>query len=168
MNRLLSSTMAVLLAATLHVNCGDKGTNPDSDLAAGTFEATISGAYNMTLKGCAAFVSLQDFFQLGLISLEPSAQSASISFARANSSIPGVRTYSVSEEAASSSPQDFVGVVFYSEGQNNETYISEAGSMTVSQSSSGGFSGSFNFTALAGTRKITVSGKFNAIPAPCR
>jgi len=169
MNRLLSSTVAVLSALTMLLGCGDKSVNPESNLAAGKFEATISGDFNMTLKGgCAAFVSLPGYFQLGLTDFEHSNPNASISFARASSSIPSVRTYSVSEEAGSSSPQDFVGLVFYANGQTNETYISDSGSMTVSQSSSGGFSANFNFTALAGTRKITVSGKFNAIPAPCK
>ncbi len=168
MKRLLFSTVAAVTMLTLHLSCSDKGMDPE-EIADGKFEATISGDFDMTLKGgCAAFVSLPGYLQLGLATFEPSNPNASISFARESSSIPSVGTYSIGEDAASSSSRNFIGLVFYANGQADETYISDSGSMTVSQSSSGGFSGSFNFTALAGTRKISVTGRFNAIPAPCR
>lgn len=168
MKRLFHVTMLATCLAAMCLGCGKKGMEPE-DLTAGKFEAQISGDFNMTLQGsCAAFVSFPGYFQLGLDSFERSNPNASISFARESSSVPSVGTYSIGEDAASSSSRNFVGLVFYTNDRTYETYTSDSGSMTVSQSSSGGFSGSFNFTALAGTRKITVSGRFNAVPAPCR
>jgi len=159
MNRLFSSTLIVLSALAPLTSCGDKGMDPE-DLKAGTFEATVSGEVNVTLRGCAAFVSEFEFFQIGFIPTQSGAANGLITLARGESGLPGVGTYQINEDEADA----FIGLFF----QSAETYTSESGTLKITSSSGANLQGSFNFTASNGINKrVTVSGTFNAKSGTC-
>jgi len=163
--RLLSSTILASLVVAIGLGCGKKGMEPE-DIADGNFEATVSGSINLKLNGCASFVSVPGgYFQLALLPISSSGLDALLTLARGNSSVPGVGTYNISEEDASNSPQDFVGLF----SQSSDIFLSQSGSLNVTSSNPPDrFAGSFTFTATNGaSQTVTISGKFNAKSGPC-
>jgi len=167
-NRFFVSALIALSTLTLSFGCEDKSMNPEDELAPNSFEATISGAVNLNVKGCASYIGQTGFFLLGLNPTEPANNGALLSLARESSSVPAVGTYQISEDAASASSRDFIGLFAYTEGQSSDTYISQSGTLTVTASASDSFKGRFDFTATMDTKTVTVSGEFHATSSFCR
>jgi len=168
MKRLLTPALIALSTLALTFGCKDKSMNPEDELAPNSFEARVSGAVNLNVKGCASFIGQTDFFLLGMNPTEPANNGALLSLARGSSSVPGVGTYQISEDAASTSSRDFVGLFAYSDGQSSDTYLSQSGTLTVTASASDSFKGRFEFTATTGAKTVTVSGEFHATSSFCR
>ncbi len=168
MNRFLASMLIAVSALALLCGCSDSGTNPESELAPNTFEATIRGAVNLEVRGCASYLGQSGFFLLGLIPTKPANNGALLSLSRASSVVPAIGTYQISEEAASTSSRDFVGLFSYTDGQGSENYISQSGTLTVAASGSDYFKGRLEFTAKMDAKAVTVSAEFHATSSFCQ
>lgn len=169
MKRILVSTAIALLFALPQLGCnGDESMGPEAGLSANSFNATVSGAVNLGLKGCAAFINVTGYFQLSLLPTEGPGTSALVALARESTAVPAAGTYQISEDAASSSSREFVGIFYHTVGQSTDAYVSQSGTLTVTSSAGDRLKGHFNFSGVSAGKTVTVTGEFHATSSFCQ
>jgi len=169
----LSGLMLLALAS-----CKKNSTSPNSKK--GTYNITISGDINKTLKGDVALYGTDTspdgtMFAVGIgatdVSMNNTSPSASnYLFIGRNGSKPGTGTYKFMNVDGSGSE----GFIATGSVNDNIPYYSVSGTLDINESSSSTVGGDFTIQAMGfqqngssiDTLHITVKGTFNAVQAP--
>ena len=157
--------LTLFLAATVLLSACDSNDDADDDLAAGRFEAEVSGDLEMNLSGLAGFATEIDsteeaYFSIALI--DPSQDNSVILVGRGQ---PAKQTYTLTspdDEEAESGALFFVSI----SDDDGAFYASNGGTLTLTGVSSTGLQGRFSFTAANAFDEddtVTLRGTFNAL-----
>jgi hypothetical protein len=162
--RILALTLAAVILA-----CGDSS-NPSNQ---GSFTASITGDLTSSLTGRAVFgVGTQGSNQGFVIALERQGSSQIdrdvIVVGRLNTQRPGEGTYPiVSCAGGACGNDDFdAGYVFYRTSGESGLFLSESGTLTITESSAEQIVGTMTFDAPSALSmdQITITASFTAVP----
>jgi hypothetical protein len=152
---------ALLLLPSV-TNCGGDTVSPEGNtLSPGTFRAEVTGAIQTTLEGVAGFGVSEDgsSFALTLAALGPDG----IAMYRLQGGQPGPGQYMVHDNAtvAFTGSEDFWGSMMLVGA--GAIFMSESGTITISESSANALAGSTEFTAVDDeVGRVTITASFRA------
>lgn len=162
----LVAAVALLVAA-----CDSNGDDDDNGGIPGDmgFTAEVSGALDLSLSGSAGFgvgtntATGAQGFSLGMTSTSGNGAGAVVSIGSAGAGRPDEGTYSFVDFDGTS---DFEGQIIGTFQFNSETYLSDSGTLTITDSESNRLQARFTMTAstsgLPPAQTITITGEFDA------
>ena len=175
MNRILF--FLLLSAALLTIAaCDSNGDDDDGGgLPGSNFSAEVSGAFNLSMTGSAGFAvgtnaqTGEQAFQVSMTGTSGSGAGAVISASVFGAGRPGTGTRSFISFDDLSGGTDPAGQLFGTFQFNSQTFLSDGGTMTITDSESNRVQGNFTMTAstftgpgLPPAQTVTVTGEFDA------
>lgn len=157
---------ALLLGGLLFLTACDSNDEPEG-LDLGRFETEITGTVEMSLEGLAGFTTeidpeAGDYFSIALISDEDN-EDVVLLVGRGN---PAERAYTLTTIEPEEAEGETGGIVFLrTTGDDGAMYISEEGTLTLTDVSSDRLEGRFEFTAVSPFDEddvLSLQGSFNA------
>ena len=152
-------TIALFLSAGACGDDGPSGPGGGNDIEDGTFEATISGATNVTLSGLANFASVAN--QGFVLTLTSTDGTGVIGVYRADAGRPGTGTLQLGDASLSTTPSYGSGIA------GGSSFQSTTGVLTITRSTAGSLQGTLQFegpgtTAGGANGNFTINATFDA------